>query len=523
MQGEHWYQSAVLYHIYPLSFADSDGDGFGDLPGVLSKLDYLEELGVNAVWLSPVYPSPMVDWGYDVCDYRAVDPRFGTMADLERLIGELHRRGMKLLLDFVPGHTSSRHPWFKEASSGRLNAKRDWYIWADGRPDGPPNNWLSRFGGSAWALDPATGQYYLHTFFKEQPDLNWRNAEVRETMLEVLRFWIKKGVDGFRTDAVIGLIKDARLRDDPPNPNYLPGIDPPTKAQRRVNSSGQEELPEVINRFCNVLGEKGDELLLSEVYLGLPGLARLYRACQEHPLHAPFNFNLLQLDWDAGVWGSFIEEYESVLRPEDLPNWVLGNHDQPRIASRLGQERARLAALVQLTLRGLPVVYFGDELGTENAVVPPSAERDPLGQTVPGYGLGRDPERAPMAWDASPGGGFTAGQPWLPLPLRHRTANAEAQAGDAGSTLNMYRRLIKLRRELPALAAGGFKRQPSDSEDVLIYHRGQGPDELRVVANFADASQTAPDDKGWKLLAGTHEGQPALLRPYEGRLYGRAA
>jgi alpha-glucosidase len=519
MKGEHWYQSAVLYHIYPLSFADRNSDGFGDLPGILSKLDYLESLGVNAVWLSPIYPSPMVDWGYDVADYQAVDPRFGTMADLERLIDGLHKRGMKLLLDFVPGHTSDQHPWFKDARSSRVNSKRDWYIWADGKPDGsPPNNWLSRFGGPAWTLDQATGQYYLHTFFAEQPDLNWRNTQLREVMHDVLRFWIKKGIDGFRTDAIVGLVKDEQIRDDPANPNYQPGIDPPIKALRRVNSAGQEELTSVINSFCNVLGERGDELLLSEIYIGIPGLSQMYQACREHPVHAPFNFNLMRLEWDARVWGEFIEQYESALRPQDLPNWVLGNHDQPRVASRLDQDRARLAAFIQLTLRGMPVIYFGDELGAENAAVLPNQLRDPFGMRVPGFDLGRDPERAPMAWDGSLAGGFSEAKPWLPLP-KHQLNNVDAEEHEPGSMLSLYRQLIRLRHELPELATGEFKLAEGDSEDVLVFYRGRN---LKVVANFAEATQTAPAEKGWKLLASTHpDSDSAMLEPYEGRLYSR--
>ena len=523
MKGEHWYQSAVLYHIYPLSFADSNGDGFGDLRGILDKLDYLQELGVTAIWLSPVYPSPMVDWGYDVSDYTGIDPRFGTMADLEKLISELHKRGMKLLLDFVPGHTSEQHPWFKEARTSRVSPKRDWYVWADAKPDGtPPNNWLSRFGGPAWTLDQATGQYYLHTFFAEQPDLNWRNSDLRAAMHEVLRFWIQKGIDGFRTDAVVGLIKDEKLRDDPANPSYRPGVDDPTKQFRRINSAGQDELSSVINSFCNVLGEQGDEFLLSEIYIGIPGLSQMYRACVDHPLHAPFNFNLMRLDWDARTWGDFIQQYESVLRPQDLPNWVLGNHDQRRVASRLGQERARLAAFIQLTLRGMPVVYYGDELGAEDAAVSEGEQHDPLGQRVPGYDLGRDPERAPMSWDAAPGGGFSAAHPWLPLPVKHQKYNVEAEYQDKSSMLNLYRRLIALRRKLPVLATGQFNLVNSESDDVLMYDRGTGQKRLMVVANFADAPQTAPAEKGWRLMASTHSsGEPNMLQAYEGRIYAR--
>lgn len=523
MKGEHWYRHAVLYHIYPLSFADSNGDGFGDLPGVISRLDYLQELGASAVWLSPVYLSPMADWGYDVADHMAVDPRLGTMTDMEELIAQLHRRGMKLLLDFVPGHTSIRHPWFEEARASRHNPKRDWYIWADpGHGGAPPNNWISEFGGSSWTLDPGTGQYYLHTFLPEQPDLNWRNPEVRRAMLGVLRFWLAKGVDGFRTDAVMTAVKDRLLRDDPPNPDFRPGLENPARAHLRLYSGGQKELLGLVNRFCDVLAGAGDDLLLSEAYLDVPGLSQLYRACAEHPLHAPFNFNLISLDWGADAIGRFIEQYESALRPQDLPNWVLGNHDRPRVAARLGEPKARLMAFLQLTLRGLPVIYYGDELGMTDARVPAAAARDPLAWRLPGLRESRDPERAPMAWDGTRHGGFTTGEPWLPPAPGLRHHNVAAEQADPGSAWQLYRRLIDLRRRYPQLATGAFTRLETESADVLVYRRGEGKGSLVAALNFADSPQTAPVLPDHDRLASTHSGaHPDLLAPFEGRLYAR--
>jgi alpha-glucosidase len=416
---EEWYRRATLYQIYPLSFADSNGDGYGDLRGILQHLDYFnsdsaDSLGVKALWLSPIYASPMADWGYDVSDYNSINPRFGTMADFERLLKEVHKRDMKLILDYVPNHTSVEHSWFVESSSSRSNSKHDWYIWADpGENGGPPNNWLSSFGGPAWTFNESRGQYYMHTFLSEQPDLNWRNLDVRKAMLDVLRFWLEKGVDGFRADAVLGLLKDSQLRNDAPNPNYRAGMSDPADEFLRIHSSGQNELNATINSFCNVLAEKEGTYLLSEAYLNIPGLHHLYQACQEHPLHAPFNFNLMSLTWGARSYRDFIDNYELSLGPNDWPNYVLGNHDRHRLATRVGPERARLLGLMQLTLRGMPVIYYGEELGLKDTIIRQSEVRDPWELHVPGHGFGRDGSRAPMPWNDEIGAGFTTNKPWL--------------------------------------------------------------------------------------------------------------
>ena len=352
--GEHgkttWYRSGVLYQIYPLSFADSNGDGYGDITGIIDHLDYLggaeNSLGVSAIWLSPVYKSPLKDFGYDVSDFRAIDPVFGTMEDFERLVREIHTRGMKLLMDFVPNHTSDQHPWFQEALQSKASPKRDWYIWANPKADGSePNNWLGLFGGQAWTLDKASGQYYLHTFLPSQPDLNWRNPEVRTEMEAVLRFWLGKGVDGFRTDSIYYLIKDDQLRDDPINPDYIEGVSDPATYYKKTYSAGQSEIFGLLEGICEVVDQDDDSFLVSEAYLGIEELKTLYRACTKHPIHAPFNFNLMSLPWEASVFGDWIEAYEASLRPQDVPNYVLGNHDRPRLASRVGTQRARALAL----------------------------------------------------------------------------------------------------------------------------------------------------------------------------------
>lgn len=532
---EPWYNSATLYHIYPLSFSDSNGDGYGDLQGIIRHLDYLndgsaESLGVGAIWLSPIYVSPMADWGYDVADHKDIDPKFGNMRDFERLLKEVHRRGMKLLLDYVPNHTSILHPWFLESRSSLKSVKRNWYIWADpGTNGGPPNNWLSAFGGPAWKYDEKTGQYFMHTFLSEQPDLNWHNPEVREAMLDILRFWLDKGVDGFRADAVLGLLKDPKLRDDVPNPNYQAGISDPADEFLRVHSAGQRELNATIGSFCDVLSAKPGSYLLSEAYLNIPGLHHLYQACRRHPLHAPFNFNLMTLTWGAQSYRDFIDEYEASMGPHDWPNYVLGNHDRHRLASRVGPERAKLLGFLQLTLRGLPVVYFGEELGQLDTPLKISQIRDPWEQRLPGNDLGRDSERTPMAWSPDSNAGFTVGKPWLPIGPATAQLNVATENRKPDSSLSMYRHLIHLRRDSPALIDGKYRSLPVDNPYVFAFIRETALQRMLVVLNFdqhhAKVSLAGPVGI-W--VAGTNEsegngevpeGDTITLRPYEGRMY----
>jgi alpha-glucosidase len=532
---DKWFRRATLYHVYPLSFADSNGDGFGDIRGIIEHLDYLnngrsDSLGITAVWFSPMYLTQLADWGYDVADHKAIDPRFGTMQDFDELLAKVHERGMKLLMDFVPNHTSVLHHWFIESKSSRENPKRDWYIWSDGKPEGePPNNWLSYFGGSAWKLDEATGQYYLHTFLDEQPDLNWRNAEVREAMMDVLRFWLDKGVDGFRTDAVYGLVKDAQLRDDAPNPNYRHGITDPADQFLRVHSAGQDELGLVIGAFCDVLAEKQSRYLLSEAYLNIPGLHKMYAACIRHPIHAPFNFNLMSLPWSAHDYRNFIDEYEAVLGPDDWPNYVVGNHDRHRLVSRLGIERARLVAMLQLTLRGLPVVYYGEELGLPDTPIHPGKVRDPWELRVPGRSYGRDPERTPMPWNGENQAGFTTGTPWLPIGPTAATLNVSAENIDPLSTLSLYRHLIHLRAQSPALVEGDYRSVNVDNGYVFAYVRETELQRFLVLLNF-DSKPSKVRLRGYvgRWVAGTHlvdgdgqikDGGTLELAPYEGQVY----
>jgi alpha-glucosidase len=489
--SEHflWWQRGVVYQVYPRSYQDSTGDGVGDLPGITSRLDYLRWLGVDAVWISPIYPSPMADFGYDVSDYRGVHPMFGTLADFDELVEEAHARGLKVILDFVPNHSSDQHPWFQESRASRDSPRRDWYIWRDPAPDGgPPNNWLSNFGGPAWTLDEETGQYYYHAFLREQPDLNWRNPEVVAAMLDVLRFWLDRGVDGFRVDVIWHLIKDDELRDNPPNPRWTED-ERPYDALLTVHSTDQPEIHEVVSRMRALLDEYEERVLIGEIYLPVERLVTYYGE-DLSGVHLPFNFQLILAAWDARHIGELIEEYEAALPEGGWPNWVLGNHDQSRIASRVGPAQSRVAAMLLLTLRGTPTIYYGDEIGMRDVEIPPDRVQDPFEKNVPGKGLGRDPERTPMQWDASPGAGFTTGEPWLPIAGDHDERNVERQRHDPRSVLALYRALLTLRRGEPALEVGGFERVPAEG-DVLAYVRRAGPgaDAFLVALNLGGAPQ----------------------------------
>jgi alpha-glucosidase len=525
-----WWQRAVVYQIYPRSFQDGNGDGIGDLSGVIDRLDYLSWLGVDAIWLSPVFPSPMADFGYDVSDYTDIDPVFGTLADFDRLVGEAHRRGLRVLLDFVPNHTSDRHPWFLESRSSRGNPKRDWYIWRDARAGGhPPNNWLSNFGGSAWTWDAETGQYYYHAFLKEQPDLNWRNPEVRNAMFDVLRFWLDRGVDGFRVDVIWGIVKDDLFRDNPSNPDYHSSL-PPHYQQLATYTTDRPEVHQIIREMRGVLDAYDDRMMVGEIYLPVERLVTYYGSGGDE-VHLPFNFQLIRLPWHARVVADTIGRYEALLPEGGWPNWVLGNHDRPRIATRVGPGQARVAAMLLLTLRGTPTLYYGDEIGMVNVPIPPDAVQDPFERNVPGLGFGRDPERTPMQWSAAPNAAFTAGRPWLPLAADFGEVNVEQARLDRCSLLTLYHRLIALRRSEPSLAVGAYEPLPAEG-DLLAYRRvADRP--FVVVLNFGGAMCEWRDSdagQGMRIVLSTdldregeHVGSALPLRPDEGVILSAGA
>ena len=513
-----WWERGVIYQIYPRSFQDSNGDGIGDLPGVTQRLDYLVWLGVDAIWLSPFYPSPMADFGYDVSDYCDVDPVFGTLADFDRLVAAAHARGIKVIVDFVPNHTSDQHPWFLESRKDRSNPKRDWYIWRDCAPDGgPPNNWLSEFGGPAWTKDETTGQYYYHAYLPQQPDLNWRNPLVREAMYAALHFWLRRGVDGFRLDTIHHLFEDEALRDNPPNPHFRAGM-APTRVLERTYQVDQPEVHEVLAEFRRITDAYPERVLIGEAYLPLDKLMAYYG--KSDGVQLPFNFQLIGASWDAGFLAELIARYEVLLPAGGWPNWVLGNHDRSRVASRFGQGAARVAAMLLLTLRGTPTLYYGDELGLEDVAVPPSQVQDPWEKRVPGFGVGRDPVRTPMPWDTSENGGFSQATPWLPLNPDAHAVNVQSERADAGSILGLYRDLLALRRREPALAVGAYGMIESRGS-LLVYERVFGSRRLLVVLNLGSAMVYTPG--AGRILLSTHgertgEAVTELLRlgPEEG-------
>ncbi len=514
-----WWQRGVIYQIYPLSFQDTDGDGRGDLAGIRLRLDYLAWLGVDAIWISPIYPSPMRDCGYDISDYCAIAPEFGTLADFDALIEQAHALGIRVILDFVPNHTSDQHPWFQASRCARDDPKRDWYIWRDPAPGGgPPNNWMSNFGGSAWTFDQPTGQYYYHAFLKEQPDLNWRNPQVRSAMHEVLRFWLERGVDGFRVDVLWHLMKDAQLRDNPPNPDYRPG-EPSVRSVLERYSADQPEIFEVIAEMRRVVSAYPERVLIGEIYLPLERLVAYY-GTGGSGVHLPFNFHLILAPWTAADVGAIIREYERLVPPGEWPNWVLGNHDQRRIASRVGPAQARVAAMLLLTVRGTPTLYYGDEIGMEDVPIPVEIARDGWTRTEPGIGAGRDPQRTPMQWNGSPNAGFSAGTPWLPVHPTYVDCNVEVLSRNPSSILTLYRQLIQLRRSRPSLIVG-TKELVTAPEGVLAYRRASGNDRLLIALNFS-AEDRALTARGEVLLS-THldrvaegVGGELRLRPNEG-------
>jgi alpha-glucosidase len=479
-----WWRDNVFYQIYPRSLQDSNNDGVGDIRGIIDRLPYFFALGIDALWLSPIFPSPMADFGYDISDYTGIDPLFGTMDDFDALVGAVHDGGLKLILDLVPNHTSDQHPWFVESRSSRDDARRDWYIWREPASDGgPPNNWLSEFGGSAWEYDPTTRQYYYHAFLAKQPDLNWRNPEVRHAIHEVMRFWLRKGVDGFRVDVIWHLIKDADFRDNPPNPDFRPGL-PPNEKLLPLHTTDQAGVHDVIAEMRRVIDEFSCRVLIGEIYLPAERLVSYYGR-DLAGAHLPFNFALLSAPWNARAIEKIIHDYEAALPAGAWPNWVLGNHDRPRVASRVGREQARVAAMLLLTLRGTPTLYYGDEIGMHQVVITPDRVRDPLEKNVPGIGVGRDGCRTPMQWDATRYAGFSQSTPWLPLPEDFRHENVVNLEADERSIFNLYKALVRLRKKLPQLVSGPYVPIAAQG-DLLLYRRGSDAETILIALNLGD-------------------------------------
>jgi alpha-glucosidase len=527
-----WWKTAVVYQVYPRSFQDTTGNGIGDLNGVTERLPYLTDtLGVDAIWISPFYPSPMADFGYDVSDYTDVDPMFGTLDDFDRLLTEAHGRGLRVIVDWVPNHTSDQHPWFVESRSSRTNPKRDWYVWRDSKPEGGlPNNWQSEFGGPAWTYDEGTRQWYLHSFLAEQPDLNWRNPDVVAAMLDTIRFWLDRGVNGFRIDVAHYVMKDPAFTDNPVarDPGAMGTFKPmgPFNAWEHVHDRGHPDVHGIYRQLRAVLDEyDGDRFSVGEIHIfDWDEWAAYYGDGDE--LHMPFNFSLIWAGWDAAAIRNRIEAVETAVPAHGWPNYVLGNHDEQRLATRYGPANAEAAATLLLTLRGQPTLYYGDELAMRETDVPLDQEQDPWGIRVPG--LSRDGCRTPMPWTPGPGHGFTEPSvaPWLPFGEDAAERNVETQLAAPDSMLNFVRSLLHLRRTRPSLNRGAMHLLDGLPDDVLGYDRDHHDERTTVLINFSSDSREARIASPGPVLLSTDagrediEGATVTLSPHEALVIG---
>ncbi|MCE9499432.1 MAG: alpha-glucosidase C-terminal domain-containing protein [Leptospira sp.] len=532
-----WWQEAVIYQIYPRSFYDSNGDGVGDLQGIIDKLDYLngkpDSLGIDAIWLSPINPSPMFDFGYDISDYEGIDSVFGDMKTFKLLLKEAHKRKIRIILDLVINHTSHLHPWFIESRSSKDNKKRDWYIWKDPVNGKEPNKWLGSFGGKAWEFDEKTGQYYYHAFLKEQPDLNWRNPEVRKAVFKMIKFWLDLGVDGFRLDVVNYYIKDEQLRNNPVN--IFKGVRP-YDWQYHIYDRNRPETHEIIKGFRKLLNSYKDRMSVGEVFQEPPGTAELpaaYYGEKNDELHMAFNFSFLYSKWNAGSFMKSVLESEKFHPGTHWPNYTLSNHDQPRHYYRYRRrdesvQRAKIAAMLLLTLRGTPFLYYGEEIGMTCERIPKDKIQDPVGKKYWPFHPGRDGARLPMSWNNGEKAGFTTGEPWLPLVFNHKEVNVQNQAGDASSLFEFYRKLIALRKKTKSLRLGDFQSLESEPKQIMAYTRTLGKEKILILLNFENKPAIFPlqigkTGKQSEILFSTHgrkivpfESPEIQLEPYEG-------
>jgi len=489
-KGHPWWKHAVFYELYPRSFADSNNDGVGDLNGITAKLDYLKGLGVDAIWITPCFPSPQVDFGYDISNYEDIDPMYGTLADFDRLVSEAKKRNIQILLDFVANHTSDRHPWFVDSRSSRTAAKRAWYVWRDGKgPGQPPNNWVSTFGIPAWTFDAKTKQWYYHYFYPEQPDLNWRNPAVEKAMFDVTRFWYKRGVAGFRLDAVDSLFEDPKLTDN----TFIAGTD--TFGRQNMDERHNQKLPEVhgVLQGLRKVADEYNAVLIGETYTSSIDELKQYYGGGGNELQLPMDMMFATVDKLSAP--EFRKQIALVDASGGWPLYLIGNHDMPRSFNRYGDgvhddAIAKLMAALYLTLRGTVILYYGEEIGMQNNDPKRKEDvRDPQGKTGWPTEKGRDGERTPMQWNGGVNGGFSRVQPWLPVPATAATHNVEMESADANSILNFYRRLSALRHKEVALLEGDYVALDEENDKVLSYLRRSGNEAVLVVLNMSATPQ----------------------------------
>ena len=495
-----WWREGIIYQIYPRSFADSNDDGVGDLQGIIGKLDYLQSLGIDAIWLSPIYPSPDVDFGYDVADYTGIDPKFGSMKDFEQLVKESKKRDIHIILDLVLNHTSDQHPWFTESKKSKDNPYHDWYIWQEQKPSGdPPNQWQAVFGGPAWEFDTELGQYYYHMFYKEQPDVNWQNPEVRAEMLDVFRFWLKKGVDGFRLDVFNAYFKDPQLRG---NPKKF-GIRPCDRPQHIYDCSQPEMFP-LLTEIRSILDQHKQAYAVGESFLATTEQSASY--CGDDKLHAAFNFDFAHNRWHPTRFLDSAQNWYRALSDDAWPNNFLSNHDMKRSATRycFGEDdrRAKVAAAMLLTLKGTPFIYYGEEIGLRDIpIFKKSDVKDPIGRRYWPLHKGRDGCRAPMQWSSEINAGFSQSDPWVGVEPNYPGRNVRQQSSDPDSLLNFYKKLISIRKSQPALQSGNFTTLGKDPKHILAYQRQYLDVIITILLNFSGQNRHFDLPEGqWESL-----------------------
>ncbi len=524
-----WWKHGVIYHIYPRSFCDSNDDGIGDINGIICKLDYLKQLGVDAIWLSPIYKSPNIDFGYDVSDYRAINPEYGDLEDFKNLLEIAHSKNIKIIMDMIMNHTSNQHPWFIESSSSLDNSKRDWYIWKSDKKRKVPNNWKSSFGNSAWQFDAKTKEYYLHSFFKEQPDLNWRNKEMLKAFFEEIKFWLEMGVDGFRLDVINMIIKDKKYRNNPLNIN-IPFL------QEHKYSRNRKKSLEIVKKLRKLVDKYNDKVLIGEIYVMPPGNAELsarYLADGEKGIHLAFDFSLMFQKWNAYNYYQCIKKWI-----KSIPNngWlcnVLSNHDLKRSINRnplrTNQiEKAKIEAVLLLTLKGTPFIYYGEEIGMKNTIISYQNIKDPLGKRFWPLYNGRDGSRTPMQWNSDTFAGFSKVKPWLPVNKNYKKINVLNQKNDENSLFNLYLKLIKLRKKYPSLYKGGFIPFKKGKKGFLVFTKYFDDEKLTIALNFTSKKKSIKleEKKKWEILLSTHSVKEGILfdkqliiAPYEAIIY----
>jgi len=523
-----WWKHGVIYQIYPRSFKDSNGDGVGDLQGITAKIEYLSSLGIDAIWLSPINPSPDVDFGYDVSDYCAVDPKFGTMDDFNHLLDTAHQYGIHIILDLVLNHTSDQHPWFIDSKKSCDNPYHDWFLWRDGKEGGPPNNWRSWFGGKGWEYAPERQQYYFHMFYRQQPDLNWRNNQVRGAMLDVFDFWLQKGVDGFRLDVFNTYFKHIDMPDHPRKLG-LRGFD----RQKHLYDFDQPEMYPLIEEIRSLTDHYSERYLVGETFLSSPEKTATYSS--DELLHAAFNFNFLNSKWDAQRFKAQIKVWDGIMGNNKWPTWVLNNHDNPRSASRYkdndGDKKLKAAAVILLTLRGTPFLYYGEEIGMRDIPVRYSQIKDPIGRRYWPIFKGRDGCRSPMQWNAEPHAGFSNSTPWLPVNKNFHSRSVAFQLDDPNSLINVYKTLLRMRKQHTCLHAGEFELIENANKKVLVYSRSAIDENALIVVNFSSFHQIIKTQHNQTISSGQFAfstyGTPrqgvneGLIRlaPYEAQIY----